>query len=132
MQWEDHLAVRRLKHEYCHTIDGGEYEEWVALFTEDGRFERAGSDAFEGADELLTMATEDFDPAFEQTAHVVANPVVDVDVDTADGRWYLFLLYRTADGDVGWNQGLYEDRFRRVDGQWRIEDVAVTFGVSSP
>jgi len=122
-------AVRRLKHEYCHTIDAGEYEAWVSLFAEGGRFVRDDVDTYEGHDELAAFATEVFEPAFEHTAHVVTNPVVDADGDEATGRWYLLFCYRDADGEVGWRQARYEDRFRRVDGEWRIEEVDLSYGV---
>jgi hypothetical protein len=132
MQWEDHLAVHQCKHEYCYLIDGGDYEEWVDLFTVDGRFVRTGGDAFEGHDELRAMATENFDQSFDDTAHIVTNPLVDVTGETATGRWYLCFVYRRSDGDIGWTQGTYHDQFRKVDGEWRIQEVTVTFGISSP
>lgn len=123
-------AVRRLKHEYCHTIDAGEYDAWVSLFVEDGRFLQYDAEIHEGHEELAAFATGPFDDAYEHTAHVVTNPVVDVEGDEATGRWYLLLFYRDADGAVGWKQGAYEDRFRRVDGEWRIVEVDLTAGVT--
>lgn len=129
--WDERLAIRRLKHEYCHAVDGGNYETWVALFTEDGTFERAGADPIEGREALYGMIADEFDEAFEYTAHVVTNPVVDVDGDAATGRWYVTLFYEESDGTVGWNQGVYEDTYRRVDGQWLHADVFVRFGAAN-
>lgn len=133
MARNDADAIRRLKHEYCHTIDAGAYEEWVSLFTEDGRFRQYDVAVHAGHEELAAFATETFDPAYEHTAHVVTNPVVDVaDAgETATGRWYMLLFYRDAEGAVGWKQGAYEDRFRRVDGEWRIAEVDLAAGVTS-
>lgn len=119
----DHLALRQLKHEYCHRIDGGDYEGWVDLFTDDGSFVRVGTDRFEGRPELLSFAEDVFDPGFAHTAHHVTDPVVDVDGDAASGRWYLFLQFATPDGGGGWKQAVYEDEFRNVDGAWRIDTV---------
>jgi hypothetical protein len=59
---EDAHAVRRLKHAYCFAIDGGRYEEWVSLFTEDGTFVRDDGTAYEGREALLGFATKEFDP----------------------------------------------------------------------
>ncbi|WP_276254462.1 nuclear transport factor 2 family protein [Halomontanus rarus] len=131
---EDVQAIRRLKHEYCFTIDGGEYEAWAGLFTEDGRFIRDSGETFEGHDELYGFASEGFDDAFEHSAHMVTNPVID-GVDESDdaaatGQWYLLLFYRRSDGDVGWTQARYDDRFREVDGEWRIAEVDLTYGVT--
>ena len=130
MAREDAAAIRRLKHEYCYTIDAGAYEEWVSLFTADGRFLQYEDAVHEGHEGLAAFATGPFDDAYEHTAHVVTNPVVDVDGDEAVGRWYMLLFYRDADGATGWKQGAYEDRFRRVDGEWRIAEVDLAAGVT--
>lgn len=123
MSAEDREAIRRLKHEYCYLIDDGDYEEWVDLFTDDGQFS-LGETTFAGHDELYEFATERFDSVYETTAHVVSNPLIDVEGDEATGRWYLMLAYRTPDGEVGWKQTTYEDEYRKVDGEWKIVSSA--------
>lgn len=122
----DYLAVMDLKHRYCYHIDHGEYEEWASLFTEDGAFHRGGGDTYRGYDELLEFASEVFDGEYEYSAHFVANPIIDVDGDEASARWYLYLPLAKSDGSVGWLQGDYEDEYRRVDGEWRIESVRIS------
>ena len=121
----DYVALTQLKHEYCHLIDGGDYEEWVALFTDDGAFGFAGEDPFEGTAGLTEFAEEVFDENYGYSAHFVANPVIEIDGDEATGNWYFCLLFETADGDLGWSQARYEDEFRRVDGEWRIVSVTI-------
>ncbi|MFB6169571.1 MAG: nuclear transport factor 2 family protein [Haloarculaceae archaeon] len=130
MSQEDVAAIQRLKHEYCYAIDGGDYEEWASLFTEDGRFVRDNGDTFEGHDELYGFASEGFDEAFDHSAHVVTNPVIDVDGDEATGNWYLLLFYENADGGAGWTQAMYDDEYRKVDGEWKVAASQVTYGVA--
>lgn len=125
MSLEAERAIRRLKHEYCYAIDGGRYEEWASLFTEDGRFVRGSDDVFEGYDELYAFASEQFDPLFETVTHLVTNPLVRVGGEEATGRWYLVFVYETGDGEVGWTQARYEDAYRHVDGEWRIAESKV-------
>ena len=129
MAVDDTHAIRRLKHEYCFAIDAGNYEEWAALFTENGRFIRDDGSTYEGADELYEFANELFDAAFDRVAHLVTNPVIDVDGDEATGQWYLFLLFQDSDDNVGWRQAKYNDQYRKVDGAWRIVESEVTYGV---
>ena len=129
MSTEDVHAIQRLKHEYCFAIDGGDYERWASLFTEDGRFVRDSGETFEGHEEIHAFASEGFDAAMDHSAHVVTNPVVDVEGDTATGRWYLLLFYRDADGNEGWRQATYEDEYRRVDGEWRIAESSIDYGL---
>jgi len=131
MSVEDVHAIQRLKHEYCFAIDGGDYERWASLFTEDGRFVRDNGETFEGYEELHGFASEGFDAAFEHSAHVVTNPVVDVDGDTATGRWYLVLFYRDADGNDGLTQARYDDEYRTVDGEWRVAASSVEYGIAN-
>lgn len=131
MSLEDVHAIQRLKHDYCFAIDGGDYERWVSLFTEDGRFVRDSGETFEGHDELHTFASEGFDESFEHSAHVVTNPAVDVDGETATGRWYLVLFYRDADGNDGWRQARYDDEYRRVDGEWRVAESSLEYGIDN-
>lgn len=118
-------AIRRRKHEYCLAIDTGRYAEWVAQFTDDGRFVRGSDEAYEGHDELHHFVTEAFDPLFATVAHVVTNPVIDVDGDAATGRWYLLFVYETPDGETGWSHARYEDAYRQVDGEWLIAESRV-------
>ncbi|GGL64914.1 nuclear transport factor 2 family protein [Halocalculus aciditolerans] len=121
--------IRDLKHEYCYAIDGGRYAVWSELFTEDGRFVRANGDVYEGHDELYGFAADGFDDLFARSAHVVTNPVIDVANGEATGQWYLLLWGETPDGDVTVTQAKYEDRFERVDGEWRIAEVNVRGGI---
>lgn len=125
----DVRAIQRLKHEYCFTIDGGRYEEWASLFTDDGRFVRDNGDSYEGHEELYAFASEEFDEAFVQSAHVVTNPLVEVDGEEATGEWYLLLCYQTREGETGWTQAKYDDEYRKVDGEWRVAESRVTYGV---
>lgn len=130
MHLEDELAIRRLKHEYCQTVDAGDYETWVELFTPDGLFAQAGEEPVSGRAELCSMIRDEFDDAFAETAHVTTNPVIEIDGDVASGRWYITFVYETTDGRVGWNQGVYDDTYRRVDGEWRIAESTVDFHIS--
>ncbi|APW99698.1 hypothetical protein CHINAEXTREME_18830 [Halobiforma lacisalsi AJ5] len=124
-------AIHRLKYDYCYTIDDGDYDRWVSLFTEDGRFVLEGQQSYEGHEELQAFATGTFDSLYDYTAHFVANSVVELESDdTATGRWYLLLCYRDADGNEGWRQGRYVDEYRRVDEGWRIAESRASFGLS--
>lgn len=120
MSAEDVQAIRRLKHEYCYLVDGGDYEEWAGLFTEDGKFNSSQGGTYVGPEEIYEFAEEEFDVAFADSAHVVSNPVIDVNGDEATGKWYLTLFYETPDGETGWIQTEYEDEYRKVNGEWKI------------
>ena len=125
MSLQAECEIQRLKHEYCFAIDEGRYADWASLFTEDGRFIRGSGEVVEGYDELYEFGSEQFDARFETVAHVVTNPVVEMDGVEATSRWYLTFQYETTDGEVGWTQGRFEDVHRQVDGEWRIAESNV-------
>ncbi|WP_332897976.1 nuclear transport factor 2 family protein [Haladaptatus sp. CMSO5] len=122
---EDYLEISQLKHEYCYLIDDHEYDAWVSLYTEDGSFGRAGDDRAEGVEGLQYFANQIFDEMYEQTAHLLMNPVINVAGDEATGRWYVLLMYTDSEGEQRWMQGRYEDEFERVDGEWKLSAATV-------
>ncbi|MDX1746442.1 MAG: nuclear transport factor 2 family protein, partial [Halobacteriales archaeon] len=85
---EDYLAILQLKHEYCYRIDDKDYEAWIDLFTEDGVFGITGIETFEGKSELRQFAESVFDEEYTYTAHIVTNPRIEIDGETASGQWY--------------------------------------------
>jgi hypothetical protein len=126
----DQREILQLKRKYCHRIDTQQYGDWCDLFTETGTFDTGTGEPFTGRDDLYEFATDIFDEGYEYTAHLVSNPVIDIDGGTAIGTWYLILLYEQADGQSGWRQGWYVDEFRKVDSEWGIESVAVSYGAA--
>ena len=124
---EDILEISRLKHMYCHYIDNKQYKKWRTLFTEGGTFGRKGADPFVGEEELRKFNQEVFEETYRYSAHVLANPVIEVDNDRAEGHWYLFLLYEMTDGSTGWKQATYTDEYEKVDGEWLIDSTIVAF-----
>lgn len=129
MSDDDVRAIERLKHEYCYAIDDGRYGDWADLFAADGTFVMDDGTAYEGREELRAFGEDVFDDVYAESAHTVTNGLVDVDGDTATGRWYLALYHETADGESAVQQAVYHDEFERVDGEWRIAEANVTYGV---
>lgn len=124
----DILEIITLKHKYGRYIDNNEYEKWRGLFAEDGTFGRAGADPFVGEEELREFNHKVFEETYSYSAHFLANPIIEVNSDTATGEWYLFLLYELTDGTTGWKAAEYTDEYVKVDGEWLIDSTIVSFG----
>jgi hypothetical protein len=125
-QLEDRDACRELRYRYNHTLDNRNWDDWVGLFTDDGRFEIEGRGAHEGHEELREL-TERFAAEYELSFHIALNPVIAVEGDRAEADWYLELFYVLSGGTTGWRQGKYEDVYRKVDGTWKIQSATVRF-----
>jgi ketosteroid isomerase-like protein len=109
---EDRDAIRDLLARYCLYADTGAVDEWVELYTEDGRFEGHG-DPVVGRDALRGLASSF---AGSSVHRVATNEVIDVSRDSAVCRSSIIL---TADGAIVMT-GRVHDELRRVSGGWRI------------
>lgn len=124
--WEDCEQIRDLYARYAHTIDLGRHDEWVACFTEDGVFDsplfgrNVGS---EGLRKFTAIYKESNGAA--QVRHMMTNVLFEINGDRATGSCYLD-YYHCKDGRASLSAlGRYEDRLRKVGGQWRFESRKV-------
>ncbi|TYB40123.1 nuclear transport factor 2 family protein [Actinomadura chibensis] len=134
---EDAEAIRALKHHYARLCDTGlDADAITGLFAPDDDVvwqsnvfgTHAGRDAihayFSGIGDQIRWA-----------AHYMVNPTVRVAPDglTAEGTWLLLELATmpALDGFVGNDAvimtGFYQDRFRKVDGEWKFTRIQIDF-----
>lgn len=126
---EDREAIRERLYEYGYRLDERDWAGWAALFTEDGVGDFEGWRVAEGRDELEAFGRDVVGESFEYSAHVTHNPLVEVEGDRASARRYVEVFYALTDGTTAWRQGRYDDRLRRVDGEWLFASVSNTFFV---
>jgi hypothetical protein len=108
---EDRDSILQLMYRYNHAIDGGDADGWAATFTDDGALDAAGH-VIAGRDELVSFAK-----GVHGMRHVVVNPVVEVDGDTASVAAYI-VVYR---GLTPTTIGTYADEVVRTPGGWRFQ-----------
>jgi len=114
----DELAVRALIERYADAVNRRDAADFAALWTEDGVWEVfgreiAGRDAVVGA---WRAAMGGFSFVFP-TVHA---GVIEVEGDTARGRWSVSEQLVDARGEPGLLLALYHDVYRREAGGWRI------------
>lgn len=113
-------AIKNLRHLYSHYFDGKLLDELVGLFSEDAVCEFGP--AFGG-----DWAEREGEPY--GVLHAVTNPWIRlVDAETAHGRWYLLDL-NTSEGAPNplLLFGIYDDVYKKCDGQWRIYRTRIDF-----
>lgn len=126
----DHLlaieAIKQLKYLYCRYCDSGYDADGVAsLFVEDGVWD--GGELFgryEGRETIRkNFATFATNTPF--AAHMVVNPIITVNGDSAQGRWWLWepIAVKRQDGAVQgrWLNAEYVDDYVRRDGEWKFQ-----------
>jgi len=125
-----HIEIMNLVHRYAELIDEGDLDAVADLF-------RHATLVFEGdRGQVLVEATGSaavratyagvvlHDDGTPRTRHVVTNPILSIDEEggTASCRYYVTVFQRTDDLPLQPIWAIrYDDRFRRVDGTWRLE-----------
>jgi len=120
----EYERIRQLLARYNLAIDLGDAEAWAATFTADGVFECTGlpegsplGGRHQGTEELVAYAKTNYSIAKGRARHWNANLLIDGDGETATMRCYLLNL-TTATGRMAGTTGIYQDRLRKVDGEW--------------
>ena len=64
---------------------------------------------------------------------MIHNPIIEVDGDSASACWYV-TAHTTLQphNQAIWMMGLYHDRYKRIDGKWKISSLKVDFKYFSP
>ena len=130
---QDREAVRELCYDYCYTVDSGDWDAFIDLFTEDAHVEyrREGHGTYEGhagLREFVKVAKDD--RGF--MVHMIHNPVVTMNGDESKAYCYFEIPVVDADGEALWLQGRYDLGCRRVDGTWKIARHVATYNYVAP
>lgn len=115
----DAFEIQQLVYRYCQSLDQNQPGEFVSLFTADGTFTAGSSGTAESEQELRDIVATIAD-RWEFVVHLAANPVIDVNGDTATGDWYYLLCFKPPEEPVHLGFGTYTGAFKRTDKGWRI------------
>ncbi|MEH6472245.1 MAG: nuclear transport factor 2 family protein [Halopseudomonas sp.] len=129
---EDIEAIRTLKHSYCDFCDQDYDPKGISnLFAEDGVWDGGAFGRFQGRQAIH----DGFAAAAEQVEfaiHQVSNEIIEVDGDTATGKWFLWQPMVSADGQALWMGARYNERYVRVDGNWMFQELVLDIRMMSP
>ena len=120
-------AIKELRYRYCLCVDEGRWDEFLELFLPEAQIRHHPSDStYSGHEEIDEFATHlEEDHYF--TVHMVHNPLLRIDGDSAEGRWEFEVVEMVADETVEWLQGCYEELYRETDTGWKFETIEVDF-----
>jgi SnoaL-like domain len=132
-QTDDLIALNQLAFRYAHAIDTCDDVLLNQVFTSDGRMRvyHPGEDApfidLSGPEELASVPRT-MKPAHLRTMHQMTNHIVELEGDSANGQVYCCARHLALDAKSVLNVLIrYEDRYRRIDGKWRIADRKIRF-----
>jgi len=112
---EDAEAIRNLKARYAALCDAQYDADGIAmLFTEDALWESPGLGRFEGR-EAIRGFFRGASGIFSFAIHYSLNGQIEVEGDTAQARWYLFMPCTVAAGNHAiWRAGIDHETYARV------------------
>jgi len=127
-QREDERAIRRLVARYCHAIAERDDDAWAATFAEDAEWRVLGA-VVAGREQILAHYRK-LVSGVRWVVQVTHDGIVDVDGDTAHGRWLILEFLQWSNGTGGQNVARYQDDYvRGADGEWRFarRELHVTY-----
>ena len=115
--------IKQLKARYFRFLDTRNIEGLQTVFTSDATASFVGGDydfQLDGWDQLEAFYKKSF-TGQNFGMHNGHHPEICVDGDTATGIWYLQDIFVSLEHDITiTGSALYEDEYRREDGEWRI------------
>ena len=124
-------TIKEVCIKYSHYFDAGEVDKLAALFTEDAvcEFDDAHGGKWEGRETIRANYASYKQETPYSFLHATTNPLIRLlGPDTANARWYLIdILTSEGTKDPVALYGIYDDAYRKVDGQWLIERTHIDF-----
>ena len=117
---EDINAIRHLKARYAAYCDDQYNPDGLAaLFTEDAVWESQGLGRFEGREAIRAFFWS-ASQLFTFAMHYSLNGQIDVQGDTGQAQWYLFIPCTLGEGNRAmWRAGVDHEEYVRVAGEWQ-------------
>ena len=124
---EDRREILSSLYQYGHALDSGNETQFLDCFTPTGSWVSNGAKRrFRGTNGLLGFfRNHTHSPEYEHK-HVILNPLVEIDGDTATVKSVYIRFDEHPEGPYVSSFGRYADTLKRCpDGRWRIEERLV-------
>ena len=124
---EDIEEIKKLKRRYClYCDDSYDADALAELFTEDAIWDGGIRGRNEGREEIRRFFRQ-APQRLPFAIHMVMNPIIEVNGETASGTWYLFQPCTFAEGDRAvWGAARYDEEYVKVGGEWKFQNLKLT------
>lgn len=110
---------------YCDAVTRRDNALWRSLWAEDATW-LLGDRSVTGIAAVFALYESAVKP-FQFVAHMAFPVGVQVEGDAARGRWYVQEILKPESGPPLLLLGMYDDRYRRIDGKWQFSDRRFSF-----
>ena len=117
----DKQEITELLARYADGVNSHDIEAWAAVWSEDGVYNLNGELTIKGRDGIVELYAKSM-ASVEAMFQLVHNGTVEVDGDSAKGRWYV-TEYRIMDENKSvFVIGFYQDRYARTADGWKFAE----------
>ncbi|MGB3832665.1 MAG: nuclear transport factor 2 family protein [Mesorhizobium sp.] len=121
--------IRRLKARYClHCDRGYDGEALAALFTADAVWDAGPHRGVFRGRQAIRDFFDAISSAIPYAAHLVTNPLIEVEGDAARGNWRMLMPCMLREGGTeiaAFQVAEYDETYTRIDGTWLIAGLKV-------
>lgn len=121
---EDVEGIKRTKYEYCYYADERNVDKLMTVFASKCSCNLGLGRVADTREEVAALFRKS-QSIISYASHMVHNPIIDIDGDTATGIWYGHVP-NTRDGVATWTQVRYDEEYVREDGRWKIKREVIT------
>ncbi len=116
---EDLEEVKKLHRDYISCLDNLEFKKALDFFTEDAEVEVRFSGVMKGKVNFSRIYLETLAQRKERhDGHLVGQPVITIDGDTARGHWIVYIFF--SEPTIDWVQGRNDCEYVRENGTWKF------------
>ena len=124
---QDRVDIDNLFSVYAYTLDDGDADGWIALYTEDGVFDAPGINRFEGPEGLRSIANIVIETSKGNWRHTATNVLATPGPHKDEVAVRLRTLVTDWNVDPAGTQfNDYRGTLVRIDGHWRIKELIAT------
>jgi 3-phenylpropionate/cinnamic acid dioxygenase small subunit len=128
-RYDDEHEIRNVLYRYCRGVDRRDFDLVRSCYHPDATDDHGSFVG--GVDDFIAFITKGLQ-RYEQTMHVIANVLIDVQGDVAHSEAYTLAFHRVRETTTkpvrDYTVGLrYVDRFERRGGAWAIADRVCAF-----
>ncbi len=124
---EDIEAIRYLQAKYQRSLDARDFNSIAECFSDDVVSAYGnGQMSFNGKDQVIGFLMQSMSVEMP-SAHMIHGGEIDVNGDTATGKWYLqdFLIVKGHGINIH-GAAIYENTYKKIDGVWKIVKIGYT------
>jgi hypothetical protein len=136
---EDIEDIKKLKAKYCYYADAmiagdkSKQDDFLNLYAKDAKVDYPPVGPTKTRDELVSYFTETLPSLVCFSAHMVHNPIIEVNGDKATGVWHVDSPCTSPIQDKAlWINAIYEEEYVKEGGQWKISFIKATMNFITP